>query len=288
MESPKVKTFALVVLALVSSGSVWGAQATGLPSGWVETSGPAGSAPDDQHLPCATYSENEWQVSAHGSDLRIVDIGSGKRVDDPLPAHFVRTKEMQGRAKAVKVDDGWLIGFDGGQFGGGLWWTDAEGRQSRQLTGENVRVILRRGQEALVLTGLAHMDSDHGAIFSYRAASGGAGDFVRIADLGSAPAAATFRSGGALLIAAEARVLELTADNQLHVVLQNGGMSLLFPNSIIEGKDGSIFVGMRFYVLELHRGEDHPYEASWFVRSRCVRTKISDFRCVCVGGSSDK
>ncbi len=288
MESPKVKTFALVVLVLVSSGLSWGAQTTGLPSGWVETSGPAGTAPDDQHLPCATYSENEWQVSEHGSDLRIVDIGSGKRVDDALPAHFARTSEMQGRAIAVKVDDGWLVGFDGGKFGGGLWWTDSEGRQARQLSGENVRVILRRGQEALVLTGLAHMDSDHGAISSYHSGAGGPGELVWIADLGSAPAAATFRSDGTLLIATQARVLELTAENQLHVVLQNGGMSLLFPNSIVEGKDGAIFVGMRFYVLQLHREEGHPYDASWYVRSKCVRTKIADFRCVCTGGSNDK
>lgn len=281
--SKKVQKIAIAALVLGSAGLICVAQKPGVPGGWVATDRPAGSAADGDHMQCATYSENEWQVSMRSSELHIVDTGSEKRADDPLPPRFVRTKEMPGRAVAVRVGDGWLIGFDSGEFGGGLWWADAEGRQTKQLSGENVRVIVKRGEEALVLTGLAHMSSDHGGVSSYRPAAGGGGDLVRIADLGSSPAAAMFRSDGTLLIAAQARVLELTSENKLNVVFQDDNMSLLYPNSIVEGKDGSLFVGMRFYVLQLSRTDDGPFQPAWFVRSKCTKTKISDFRCVCVG-----
>jgi hypothetical protein len=194
---------------------------------------------------------------------------------------------MLGRTTVVEAGDGWLVGFNAGEFGGGLWWANADGSQTKPLTGKNVQAIVPRGKDVLVLTGLAHLSMDEGTIYSYDPAIGKTGDFVRIADVGSAPTAATLLDDGTLLFSTHTGVLKLSTDNSISKLYNDENMSLLYPNSIVTDQTGTIFVGMRFYVLRLERRSNGAYGASWFVRSNCTKVKVRDFDCVCTGKSSE-
>jgi hypothetical protein len=260
---------------------------TKMPAGWTETRPPVGSIWQNSELLCANSSRREWRVQS-SDQVQIIDSAKEKPTKVTFPPNLVRTKDMLGRAILVKAGDGWLIGFNAGEFGGGLWWANADGSQTKPLSGENVQVIAPRGEELLVLTGLAHLSIDKGTVYSYRPGNGTPGAFVRIADLGSAPGAAMLQKNGTLLIATDTRVLKLSSDNRLWELYRSENMGFFYPHSIVADQHDTVFVGMRFYVLCLKRRTDETYDASWFVQSNCTRVKVKDFDCICIGDANGR
>jgi hypothetical protein len=107
-----------------------------------------------------------------------------------------------------------------------------------------------------------------------------AGNLVKVADLGSAPQAALIENG-TILIAAEKRIVALNSSYQARVLFENTDMGLLFPNSIAEDAAGNVFVGMRFFVLQLRQNPDSTYASTWYVPDSCTKTRIEGFQCVC-------
>ena len=187
---------------------------------------------------CANYSRDAWRVSATDGALRATQEHDTAPTPT-LPPHFVPTKAMRGRLVSARVSDGWLIGADAGEWGGGLWWTDPGGLNAKQLLTRNVHAIFARGQETLVLTGVAHMGIDEGAAWAYR--DGGA--MLRVADLGSSPGAFAVAPGREVLIVTNKGVLRLTTANAVEPLLSNDSLSGLYPESLALGTGGEIFVG---------------------------------------------
>jgi hypothetical protein len=230
-------------------------------------------------LRCANNSKDEWHVSIDSGKIHI----SRSEEHSTFPPHFIRTDQMRGRSVVARAGDGWLIGFDAGElFGGGLWWTSDDGREKKQLTREDVHAILSLGQELLVFTGLAHLGVDQGDVYTYKPAQQMPGELVKIANLSSTPNAALIERSGTVLIAAQTQVVALDDSNQVRVLVQNRGMGFLYPNSIAEDLSGNVFVGMRFFVLQLRQNPDSTYAPTWYVPHRCTKTKIEDFQCECI------
>jgi hypothetical protein len=89
---------------------------------------------------CANHSELEWRVSLSEADTaqifprsRTCGAGSSK-----LPAGVKRQKGKIGAERTFKLQNGWLLGFDAGEFGGGLWFADVDGK-TQELSKEKVR-----------------------------------------------------------------------------------------------------------------------------------------------------
>ena len=59
---------------------------------------------------------------------------------------------------------GWLIGINAGEWGGGLYLIDRQGRPS-EVIGTNVMGGLRLGGRIYILTGLAHIIMDEGRLW---------------------------------------------------------------------------------------------------------------------------
>jgi hypothetical protein len=245
------------------------------PVGWVEAPAPS----QNNSLQCANYSRHEWSVE-RSNGINVYDSAVDKRPGVVLPSGLVRTKEMIGKPTAQKVDDGWLVGFDAGEFGGGLWWADQSGQHTKKLTGEHVVAFVPRGDAVLVFTGLAHLFTDKGNIYSFTAKE--PGGLALIANLGSAPSAATIEDARTVLVATHIGVLRLTTDNRLEKLYENRAMELLYPNSIIEDAAGNIVVGMRFYALRLERN-GAGYKSVWYIPSVCRKTTLKNYDCECVG-----
>jgi len=190
---------------------------------------------------------------------------------------------MKGKPVVARAGDGWLVGFDGGGrgSGGGLWWTSGNGREKKQITDEDVLAIVPRGDQLLVLTGLAHLAIDEGKVYSYQPTIEAAGSLVHVVDLGSAPIAALVDKNGTTLIATHKSIIALDSSNKMRVLLQNNDMSLLYPHSIVESSDGNIFVGMRFFILQLKPGAGGDYTPEWYVHERCAEYAVKESRCVC-------
>ena len=255
------------------------AQDATMPAGWSETKFPTSSSGISDELRCANYSENEWRVTV---ETGAVHVSRSSNPEHPtLPPHFTRTDQMRGRSVVAKAGDGWLVGFDAGEFGGGLWWTSNDGREKKKLTDENVHAILARQAELLVFTGLAHMSIDEGRVYSYRPASQSVGTLVEVADLGSAPNAALVESNDIVLVAAQTRILALYPSNQLRVLYRNRDMGMLYTNSIAQDSAGNVVIGMRFFVLRLRPRRDGEYEPEWYFPDRCRNARVVGYHCDC-------
>jgi hypothetical protein len=261
-------TFILLALAPTLLPSTVHAQTLMIPTGWVATAEPSGPFATNSKLMQANYSAHEWRVSVSSGRLEITDKGNRDHEQEGLmfPPYFHRTKDMIGRAMTARAGGNWLIGFNGGEFGGGLWWASPDGTRTKPLTGENVQAFVQRGEDVLVFTGLAHMGYDRGAAYLFRSTSRD-GEITHIGDLDSAPYAALLESNGSVLVALSNGVVTLRPDGSFVRLYKQEEMPILYPNSVAGEEGDTIFVGMRFYVLRLHRRADGVYESTWFERS---------------------
>jgi len=245
------------------------AQKLEMPTGWVATVEPSGPFKEHSKLFKATHSGHEWRVKvcAPTGQLEIRDDGNRAHEEGSVfPPHFHRAKDMIGRAMTARAGADWLVGFDAGEFGGGLWWTSQDGKRTKLLTRENVQAFIQRDKDVLVFTGLSHMGYDRGAAYLFRS-TGDDGEITRIADLDSAPSAALLENNGSVLIAVSNGVVTLRPDESVVRLYKQEDMPILYPNSVAGEEGDAIYVGMRFYVLRLHRRADGVYESTWFERS---------------------
>src|ERR1041385_2234969 len=103
------------------------ASATGSAAGAGELTDPSwtqlGARPTEVDLACASYDyKKQWAVSIkHG--VPSVTIQKPLRRQDPLPFPVPPHRDRSGDRLVLQVDGGWLVGFDDGEFGGGLWFT---------------------------------------------------------------------------------------------------------------------------------------------------------------------
>jgi len=71
---------------------------------------------------------------------------------------------MDGTEVTLKIQNGCLLGFDKGEFGGGLSFA-RENDTTQELSSENVHGFVETPKTALVFVGLAHLDHDSGSVF---------------------------------------------------------------------------------------------------------------------------
>jgi hypothetical protein len=178
-----------------------------------------------------------------------------------------------GRRTVMKAPDGWIVGFDAGEWGGGLYWFSPDGKEHYQITpphpvgwldAENVRDILPDGNSYLVAQGLAHLSLDQGKVVRLTRQGKGRWIAKRVADLGSAPCLCLKDVEDSWIIFTNEAMVRLRPDGSL---IQLGHFEFngwLYPNSIARAGDGAIYVGMRHFVARVLPEGDH-YQAELLV-----------------------
>src|SRR4051812_45896765 len=89
---------------------------------WIDTDPPE---PYSHRWGVANRSEHEWVVTLRDGRPQV---RLHKRKDEtpaPLPFTIKRgsaEEGLAGRRLSIKVSDGWLVAFNAGEFGAGLWW----------------------------------------------------------------------------------------------------------------------------------------------------------------------
>lgn len=232
--------------------------------------------PADTEVLCNDPMQVEWTVSSAGRPLAVSAHRPTETVD-ALPFGYPPDRDRRGERHAVEVDDGWLVGFNAGEFGGGLWWFSRGGERYRRVLPakrvangpdamylpENVRGFARRGNDVLVFMGLDHLDARSGRVFRARKATAGwALDLV--AGLDRCPQAWLVEGEHVLVVTGGGlwSVGPAAGPRKLHAI----DAQVFRPNSMMRGPDGALFVGMPRYVVRLQPGTS-GWEETWFVWS---------------------
>jgi hypothetical protein len=157
------------------------------------------------------------------------------------------------RRVAAQVADGWLVGYDTGEWGGAVWWFSADGSTRRQVSDHRVHQFVQSPDGLFAVEGLNHLGLDRGHVLRLvmREGSWQAEEFAKLPGNGYAMAT---DADGSLIVATRNAVVRVTADGQAVTVAQ---VDWLFghPNTI-EIADGRVYAGVReaAVVVELQSG----------------------------------
>ena len=78
----------------------------------------------------------------------------------PFKIFSVCKTGILGKIVALKVDDGWLIGRDAGEWGGDLYRYSNEGKQNYKISNQQILGFLKSKETIFAITGISHMSFD--------------------------------------------------------------------------------------------------------------------------------
>jgi hypothetical protein len=273
-------TFPLFILfalpTLASAQKAPAEVATNLPTGWIH----APSRVQNAALwECAAYG-GSWVASTDGGKIKIAKFNAEAGKQLPIPPQLKLSKKMIGRRSVQETSGGWLVGFDAGEFGGGLWWFSRDGSKTIELLSDNVHAIYEIKKTILILTGLSHMNLNFGHIYKLND-NADKPTVTSVVTLGGSPEASTVDTDGDnIVIATPERVLRVDMDGKVAESYKSGE-HLTYPTSIAVETDGFIYVAMRFFVLRLSPQQGSNYKAEWLMPEQCRVFRLDKYICGC-------
>jgi len=258
--------------------------------GWVPVPVPSATSRARQ---CANYSDSWYVALTNEGQLNVardVDLRP-----DPIPFAITEEDDRRGNPSAtIRFRSGWLVGFNAGEFGGGLWWfasaTASPVRVRPPFDGppdlrdpykaENVIGFASVGDDPLVLMGLDHLGGRSGRVFQVEARGAGTAlsPWVALDGMPSAWVA----EGRSLLVLTTSTIYRLSPPRSTEVVYRFGdGLRGLYPTSMARTKGGQIYIGLRRYVVGLSPIQAGGYREQWLVPQTYLHFRLIDYECTC-------
>ena len=188
--------------------------------------------------------------------------------------------EKFARRYVLRLVEGWLIGFGGGEYGGSLWWYTQPDTRVRVAEGNVVDVLpVAQGREALVFIGIEHMDVSEGQVYRLTT-EGGRARLRPLGDLGAAPRLAISAPAESVVVLTSDKLWRIAADGATESVCSVDS-SHLYPRSLVALPSGDIWVGMRHYVARLRPRGTGACDVQWFAPADCPSFEVRGEECIC-------
>jgi hypothetical protein len=217
--------------------------------GWIEQPRPPGSpwnwmmTSGDEKLP-------EWEVEL--ADGRVCAVPHDAKSPPAVrPSFSTDTDEIKAATAFCAVDDGWLVAYDHGEFGGALCWFSADGAQHEKISDHRVVAFLSASDGVLAIQGLAHMNSSVGSLIRIaRPAPGWHWVAATLAELPAAPCAMVRRKDGTLLIVVTSGVVSVDLKDQVKTLLHEDDLFWTANSAVLEADGDRLYVGLRRFVAQ--------------------------------------
>lgn len=282
-------TLASVLALFTPSEPQSGVPPQSVPVGWYIYPETSLQELDESTLRCFNYSRNEWQVTGDESDVKIDKLARPEVNAPPiaLPPLLKLEKGMPGRTvraglrSAIHFENDWLLAYDAGEWGGGLWITSDDGRETKRILSDNVRGVIPIGEGLLVFSGLAHMSIDFGNVFIFSKPDGLAISLEHAVHLDGEPSAYAKEADDSVLFTTTYGVCRIRKSGELErLAYFPKWVRQQYPNSMFVGSDGRVFVGMRMFVLMLQPNSG-KYSEAWLLPNECRKFALSGLTCAC-------
>ena len=167
---------AILAILLVATGVIagWSDYPADLAK-WISTQPP--QVLDERWVAANHDTKNEWVVflleGRPSVRLRAVKREKGSYYPEMQESYPVMPfKVPRGSAKdglagewfSLQVADGWIIGFNAGEFGAGLWWFSPDGKRREKISEDRVVGFFATDAGLLALEGIAHGGPSRGRI----------------------------------------------------------------------------------------------------------------------------
>ncbi len=200
---------------------------------------------------CLNRSRDDWSVALSDTSPRVV-----------VTRHLYAAVN-----DTLRVGNGMLVGWNQGEFGGGVVFIPASGIADT-LVRDNLRAFVPSAPGVRAIVGLAHLSLDEGAIYALVPRGPDSWQASRVADLGSAPLAVLPLPGDSLLVLTSRRLVIVTPDNRVQLLVSSENWWPLYANSVVRDRRGNIIVGMRGAIAHL-RPTARGYHETWYAQGRC-------------------
>lgn len=259
------RTFALgPILFAVACSSLGSPPPTHGPEGWVAIA-PADTGHTEARW-CEYWAANKWQAKLSNDSARLLLM--------PAPRWSSTTM--------LPLPNGRLEGWDGGEFGGGIFWR-AESGVRDTVSKENLFAFVTVSGRILALVGLSHMQTNYGKLLELDTVDG-RWHATELADLGAVPTAYSKLQGDSLLIATSAAVETFSFKREPLVLYRSNAFPDLRASSIVRDRAGVLYLTTRRIIVRLRPVKD-GFEEDWLVPASCRRMRRvprTMVDCVCV------
>jgi hypothetical protein len=205
---------------------------------------------------CATNrSPYEWHVYAC-QDVVCAERDSSQRpAREPRPKFTPKADGFRGASSFAAVDDGWLVGFNEGEFGAGLYWFSDDGRKKYKISHHQVVDFFTLPDGVHAIEGLVHLGMSEGSVIRIaRRLPGARWEATTTKKLPFAPYAISVASNGTMLITLSDVLISLRRGWKTHTLLSKPPWLLLYPNSsVLSRNEKKLYIGMRQFVGEFDR-----------------------------------
>lgn len=219
------------------------------PAGWSVVAAPLSGS---DNLNRASLSLCRWRLSLRdGRALVALDRNNSGYDSSILPFKIGRSKSFFGQQISTKVDDGWLVGFNAGEFGGTLWWFSPDGHSHYEVSQDQVAAFLHAPTGLVALQGLAHLGLAYGSVRRLTRTAQGRWKSTLLTPLGDAPEAAALDADGWIVVAGASKLMRVSPLGQVQVLVHNAVWGMLYPDSMVRVGKGEFYVGMRAYLVHV-------------------------------------
>ena len=190
-------------------------------------------------------------MARHGDKVRAHLVGWREALKWLLLRQpFIPRVDQFSTYRAFHVRDGWLIGFNDGEFGAALYWFSNNGTRNYKISDDQVVDFLSTPQGVIAIQGLAHMGVSYGSLIRItQDAKTGRWRSIEIKGLPEAPESFVRLDDGRIFLALSNSLAVVTSDNQLETLITS--TDWVRPDTIAASVDASkIYVGTLQYVCE--------------------------------------
>jgi len=216
------------------------------------------------------WAPNDWVVYLDEGEIRVDDVRNYKRRDlrSELPFEIKQSNNkwtnvsapLAGLRDVIEVGDGYLVGFNRGEWGGELYWFSKNGEEKYKISGHQIVQFIKRDNKIYAIEGLAHL-STGGSIIEIEKEEGKwiAKEFLK---LPTTPEAVqldskgnfivvtfgtnwSFDKGGMTVINATPGLFSIDREANIDTLVKDGIWGdYLYPSSMVIQND-VVYIGMR-------------------------------------------
>jgi hypothetical protein len=245
---------------------------------WVATSPPVKGGGLQRWLEANHDTEHHWVVFLENAvpRVRLREKDRLFQIQEHPPQIPFRIKPgfaragLFGEVFAAPVLDGWIIAFNAGEFGAGLWWYSPDGRTRYKISSDQVVGFFETPRGLLALEGLTHMFLSRGRLIHLLRGPDGKWQSEPVLDLKGGPETGALDVDGSLVVATGDCLLRVhPATKRYDVILCHAFWGGLYPTSMIITPAGDIYIGMRHGVARITR-KGTSYRLHWLLPTKAV------------------
>lgn len=167
----------------------------------------------------------------------------GETPDFDTTMELPRARAMQASV-LTKVDDGWIAGYNAGEFGAAVYWFNETGTQKYKVSEHHIHGFLFEGKRLFAVQGLDHLIS-RGSMVELRKERGKwvCGEFLPLPQSGEAIAKI---APGDYVVLTSSMLLKVNLKKEVTVLVPKA--LWIGGNSVVVDNDGFIYIGMRRFV----------------------------------------